>query len=361
MTTPWPVDRRRFLAGSAGALGAAVFGRLPLDLLAEQGAPPAAQDWDAGRVRHLLPAVSDSRLLLKASFDGPLSAAPTLRVGGMNVTGRMNDTAGRALAVLHRRPRAGASLRAVPRRSRRGRALRAVAALHVPGAGRSPRAAPDALLHLRGRSGRDVQRDRRSKRLPADRDPQPPSAAGAVVRARRGGRQRRSHLLGSAYLAGRERRPAQSGGPDLELRLFGVGVQRQQRGGDEGGGRPADRAGLRYGLPVHAHFLPAGRPRPLGERRGHRRHRQLPDPVVPAPARARHPAALLPRVPARRAAAGRPAVVGDERPRRSVRELRNPPLRQPDRDPALRRAAHRQPLRAERGLHRPPGGELAAR
>ena len=94
MTTPWPVDRRRFLAGSAGALGAAVFGRLPLDLLAEQGAPPAVDDWDTGRVRHLLPAVSDSRLLLKASFDGPLSAAPTLRIGSAGVTGRMNDTAG---------------------------------------------------------------------------------------------------------------------------------------------------------------------------------------------------------------------------------------------------------------------------
>ena len=94
MTTPWPVDRRRFLAGSAGALGAAVFGRLPLDLLAEQGAPPAVEDWDTGRVRHLLPAVSDSRMLLKASFDGPLSAAPTLRIGSAGVTGRMNDTAG---------------------------------------------------------------------------------------------------------------------------------------------------------------------------------------------------------------------------------------------------------------------------
>ena len=94
MSTPRPVDRRRFLAGSAGALGAAVFGRLPLDLLAEQGAPPPAADWDAGSVRHLLPAVSDTRLLLKASFDRPLSAAPTLRVGSARVTGRMNDTAG---------------------------------------------------------------------------------------------------------------------------------------------------------------------------------------------------------------------------------------------------------------------------
>ena len=88
------VDRRRFLAGSAGAAGAAVLGRLPLELLAAQAAPPAAQGWDAGRVRHLLPAVSDSRLLLKASFTAPLAAAPTLRVGGGAVPGRMNDTAG---------------------------------------------------------------------------------------------------------------------------------------------------------------------------------------------------------------------------------------------------------------------------
>ena len=91
---PWTVDRRRFLAASAGAAGAAVFGRLPLTRLAAQAAPPPAQGWDAGRVRHLLPAVSDSRLLLKASFTEPLAAAPTLRVGDAAVTGRMTDTAG---------------------------------------------------------------------------------------------------------------------------------------------------------------------------------------------------------------------------------------------------------------------------
>jgi len=94
MTKHKPVDRRRFLAGSAGAMGAAFFGRMPLGLLAEQGAPPAVQDWDTGRVRHLLPTVSDSRLLLKASFERPLSAPPTLRVGATPITGRMNDTAG---------------------------------------------------------------------------------------------------------------------------------------------------------------------------------------------------------------------------------------------------------------------------
>ena len=94
MTKRWPVDRRRFLAGTAGAMGAAFFGRFPLEAMAEQGAPPAAQGWDTGRVRHLLPTVSDSRILLKASFDRPLSSAPTLRVGTSDIAGRKNDTAG---------------------------------------------------------------------------------------------------------------------------------------------------------------------------------------------------------------------------------------------------------------------------
>ena len=94
MTTRWPVDRRQFLAGTAGAMGAAFFGRFPLDAMAEQGAPPAVQAWDAGRVRHLLPTVSDSRILVKVSFDRPLSAAPRLLIGATEIAGRVNDTAG---------------------------------------------------------------------------------------------------------------------------------------------------------------------------------------------------------------------------------------------------------------------------
>ncbi len=89
-----PVDRRAFLAGSAGVMGAAVFRGVPLGLLAEQGAPPTAQGWDSGTVRHLLPQVSDSRMLIKASFTRPLASAPTLRVGTTDVIGRMNDTTG---------------------------------------------------------------------------------------------------------------------------------------------------------------------------------------------------------------------------------------------------------------------------
>ena len=94
MRTRRPIDRRRFLAGSAGAMGAAFFGRFPLDAMVEQGAPPLPQGWDPGAVRHLLPQVSDSRVLLKASFDRALSAPPRLRVGTTEATARMNDTAG---------------------------------------------------------------------------------------------------------------------------------------------------------------------------------------------------------------------------------------------------------------------------
>ena len=88
------IDRRRFLAGSAGAMGAAFFSRFPLEAMAQEAPPPVTDGWDAGSVRHILPTVSDSRILLKVSFDRPLSEAPRLRVGNRSVTGRMSDTAG---------------------------------------------------------------------------------------------------------------------------------------------------------------------------------------------------------------------------------------------------------------------------
>jgi hypothetical protein len=93
------MDRREFLRGTIGAVAAA----WPADVLALQTARPTSGSWDPGRVRHLLPAVSDTRLLLKASFTQPLSGAPALRVspsaggsrnGGVTVLGRMNDTGG---------------------------------------------------------------------------------------------------------------------------------------------------------------------------------------------------------------------------------------------------------------------------
>ena len=87
-------DRRDFLRGSTIAAAASTFGLLvPPEA---QSAPtlPSSSQWDAGRVRHLLPTVSDSRVLVKASFHSPLTEAPMLRVGSTTVRGRMSDTRG---------------------------------------------------------------------------------------------------------------------------------------------------------------------------------------------------------------------------------------------------------------------------
>ena len=354
-----PVDRRRFLAGTAGALGAAVFGRLPLDVLAAQGGPPAAQGWDAGRVRHLLPAANDSRFLVKASFDRPLSAPPVLRVGGAAATARMTDTAGEHWQFQ-------ASGLAAGRRYTLSLADAGGAALCEPwplATFPAPAARPERFRLLfftcAGRPRRQLHRHRRAERLPADRHPQPAAAPRPRVRARRGGRERRPHVLGPPHLAGGRSRGAQPERAHLELRLLRLAVRGEQRGGHEGGRGAADRARLRHGLPVDAGLLPAGRPRPLGERRRERRDRQLPDPVVPVAARARDAAPLLPGVPAGRPAPRRSPLVRRRRPRRPFGELRHAALRDARRGPALRRAPHADPRRPDRGLRRPPGGTLA--
>ena len=85
------MDRREFLTGS---MGAAVLGSLQADSFAQDATPPPAQSWDAGQVQHLLPTVSDSRILIKASFAKPLTETPVLRIGGATIRGRMNDTQG---------------------------------------------------------------------------------------------------------------------------------------------------------------------------------------------------------------------------------------------------------------------------
>lgn len=85
------MDRRKFLADS---MGAAILSALPADLFSQTGRSPRSETWDSGNVRHLLPTVSDTRILIKASFTQPLSASPVLRVGGRAISGRMNDTRG---------------------------------------------------------------------------------------------------------------------------------------------------------------------------------------------------------------------------------------------------------------------------
>jgi hypothetical protein len=86
------IDRRNFLRSSA-AVGLSL--TAPADLLAQAAtAPSPASTWDAGRVRHLLPTVSDTRMLIKASFTVPLDTVPTLRVGSATARGRIGDTRG---------------------------------------------------------------------------------------------------------------------------------------------------------------------------------------------------------------------------------------------------------------------------
>ena len=85
--------RREFLRATGAA---ALTAGMPADLLAQaaQTPQPAGAAWDPGAVRHLLPTVSDNRILIKVSFNAPLAEAPILRVGDTAVRGRMSDTRG---------------------------------------------------------------------------------------------------------------------------------------------------------------------------------------------------------------------------------------------------------------------------
>ena len=75
------LTRRQFAAVALGGAGLV-------------DASQRADGWRSGTIRHLLPAVSDDRLLLKASFEQPLAAAPRLRVGSLSAAGVRTDTAG---------------------------------------------------------------------------------------------------------------------------------------------------------------------------------------------------------------------------------------------------------------------------
>ena len=93
-------DRRKFLASTAGTTAAAFMANWPLQAMAAEGRLSArSQDeWDPGIVRHLLPSVNDSRILLKVSLERPLAAAPRLNIQGnginRSIQGSMNDTVG---------------------------------------------------------------------------------------------------------------------------------------------------------------------------------------------------------------------------------------------------------------------------
>ena len=86
------MDRRVFLRT---AVAGSVIGSASPAMLAHAATRPnRSGSWDAGSLAHLLPTVSDSEILIKASFTAPLAAAPVLKVNGRNITGRMTDTRG---------------------------------------------------------------------------------------------------------------------------------------------------------------------------------------------------------------------------------------------------------------------------
>jgi hypothetical protein len=75
-------------------MGAAVLASLPADRFEPIAVQTGDLAWDRGQLRHLLPTVSDSRMLIKTSYVKPLTAAPTLRIGTTSTTGAMTDTKG---------------------------------------------------------------------------------------------------------------------------------------------------------------------------------------------------------------------------------------------------------------------------
>jgi hypothetical protein len=86
------IDRREFLrASTATALGFGLPGEVYAQALRDA---PATAGWDAGALRHLIPTVSDTRMLIKASFKAALDGTPNLRIGDTSVPGRMGDSVG---------------------------------------------------------------------------------------------------------------------------------------------------------------------------------------------------------------------------------------------------------------------------
>jgi len=143
--------RRDFLRFTAA--GSLLAGLRP-ELLAQTSGRSSSQGaWDSGNVRHLLPTVSDTQMLLKASFAGAFHAtrlAPGRRYISPLVSVMRPGTVGRVHAQARRlRQR---RLHARPEVEHRPGPVSAVGALDVPLTGRSTRAAARSFLHVRGRA-----------------------------------------------------------------------------------------------------------------------------------------------------------------------------------------------------------------
>lgn len=94
-----PGNRRDFLRKTAGGMAAAWLSTWPAQkLAAQQDLAPENDDWDSGLVQHLLPAVNESRFLIKASFTRAVSDRPVLKIQNgsstQSIDGYQNDSNG---------------------------------------------------------------------------------------------------------------------------------------------------------------------------------------------------------------------------------------------------------------------------
>ena len=240
-----PVSRRQFLRGTGLAAWSLA---APSDLLAQpSGASAAAGAWDPGVVRHVLPTVSDTRMLIKASFAAPLAETPILRVGGASVRGRMSDTRGEFWQFHATDLAAGRSYQLALVDSNGRRPVPAVGARDFPRPRRTPGAIPPAVSLLRRRS--------RGDEISAAGRAEPVAAPRAQLPAAGGDRQRRPRVLGSAVAADVEaarrarRKPSRWPASSTAPAWFSAATTRPCSSEPAG---TADRRCLRRRIPFHA-------------------------------------------------------------------------------------------------------------
>jgi len=87
--------RREFVLGAtAAALPRLITTGIGGPAAAAENKAPQEKAWDQGAVQHLIPTVSQDRLLIKASFTEAQVAPPELQVGNAKVRGQANTAAG---------------------------------------------------------------------------------------------------------------------------------------------------------------------------------------------------------------------------------------------------------------------------